>query len=218
MKTLINLFYPPQCPFCGVFHHENALCYNCWKSLHFLEVEFNAPYLTKKWFNSAYAILAYDGQVGEAIQSLKYKRQFDLVRIFAGLMVSRIKQLSSYDLYDLIIPVPLNWQRLIWRGYNQAGLLARTVAKQLSINYDWSILKRKKNIPAQVGLGRNRRLLNVKQAFDVRSSRTSKLEDKSILLIDDVMTTGATANECAKVLVKNGKCGRVDVLTIARTL
>ncbi|MFH1874979.1 MAG: ComF family protein [Pseudomonadota bacterium] len=215
MKSLLNLFFPQQCLFCDIFQDKDILCSNCLESLHFLESEFNAPYLRQRWFNQAYSVLAYEGQVVQAIASLKYKRQFHLIRFFVDLLAAKLTQMPSYD---LIVPVPLHWYRLISRGYNQAGLLSKAVGKKMQLKYDLFALKRSRNIPAQVGLGREERLKNVTQAFMVRPNRVSRLAGKSILLLDDVMTTGATVNECAKVLVKNGKCGKVDILTVARTL
>ena len=124
---------------------------------------------------------------------------------------------------DLIVPVPLHVKKLKKRGFNPSFLLVKDWIRiaeflhvkvpDIPINID--VLERKRWTEPQTGLGRKERLANVKNAFHIKNG--SKINGKSILIVDDVYTTGATVNECAKVLLKGG-AGQVDVLTLARAI
>jgi ComF family protein len=116
---------------------------------------------------------------------------------------------------DLLVPVPLHRKRLRERGFNQALLLARELSRQTQIPYEARILQKKKATPPQVQLNGEEREEGVKGVFHV--TRRDGVEGKTILLIDDVYTTGATVNECSKVLIRGG-AKRVDVLTLAHTM
>jgi len=124
---------------------------------------------------------------------------------------------ASFNIHDfsLIMPVPLHPARLRERGFNQSVLLAREIARRLSIPLDFMTLKRYIYTEPQVHLGKKERASNVKGAFDVAD--TGKIVDRNILLVDDVYTTGSTVQECARVLVKNG-ASSVAVLTLARVV
>lgn len=215
MRFLLDVIYPPRCPFCNILREDSCVCPNCLESLIFLDTDFNDPRLDKIWFNRARSIFAYEGVAAQAIHGFKYSLRFDLVSVFTKLLLDKAQHMGTYD---IILPVPLHWRRLFRRGYNQSALLARGLAKKLKIKCDLFGLKRVKFASPQVGMDREERLASIKGSFDIRSKRVSDFESKSLLLIDDVLTTGATANECAKVLVKKGRCGKVDILTIARTV
>ncbi len=117
--------------------------------------------------------------------------------------------------YDVIIPVPLHIGRLRWRGFNQAAMLAVTVARRIDRPLDLRTLVRVRDTPPQTRQNRGERIKNLKRAFAVR--RPARIASRRILLIDDVMTTGATADECARTLLAAG-ARRVDVLTLARAV
>ncbi len=117
--------------------------------------------------------------------------------------------------YDVIIPVPLHRGRLRWRGFNQAAMLAVAVARQIRCPLDLSTLVRVRPTAPQTRQNRVDRVKNLKRAFAVRRPR--RVASRRILLIDDVMTTGATADECARTLIAAG-ARRVDVLTLARAV
>jgi ComF family protein len=116
---------------------------------------------------------------------------------------------------DVVIPVPLHNRRLWWRGFNQAALLAMTIARRLEKPLDVKSLARSKMTPPQTSQDHDARRRNVRRAFAV--ARPASVKGKRILLIDDVMTTGATVDECARMLMASG-AARVDVLTLARVL
>jgi ComF family protein len=215
MRFFFDLLYPSRCPLCDELYSERKICDGCFSSLHFLEGDFTAPHLDRVWFDRARSCFAYEGHVAKAVHFLKYSWRFDLIFFFVDMLEQDARKMG---VYDLIMPVPLHWKRLWRRGYNQSALLARSLGKKLGIKTDCHSLKRIRNIPAQVGLDREERLKNVKGAFAIHPKRIEQLTGSKILLIDDVLTTGATVNECAKVLKKEARCADVNVITIARTL
>jgi ComF family protein len=115
--------------------------------------------------------------------------------------------------YDIVIPVPLHRTRLRWRGFNQAALLGAALARRLNCSLDVVTLARVRATASQTERDRAQRTRNVRDAFAVR--RPSRVAGQRVLLVDDVMTTGATADECARVLRAAGAL-RIDVLTLAR--
>jgi ComF family protein len=116
---------------------------------------------------------------------------------------------------DIIIPVPIHFLKRIKRKYNQSELLAMELSKLSGVLYEPRILRKIKSTVQQEGLSRKKRLKNVKGSFGVQAAYSHLLEGKKVILADDVMTTGATANECSKVLKKHGAT-EVTVLTVAR--
>ncbi|ESP62901.1 Competence protein F, phosphoribosyltransferase domain, protein YhgH [Smithella sp. ME-1] len=117
--------------------------------------------------------------------------------------------------YSLIIPVPLHIKRLRERGFNQSLILARAIGKKRQIPVNFSLLKRRKFTTTQTGSNRNERKQNIKGAFEV--SDKNKIKGENVILIDDVYTTGATVNECAKTLIEAG-VRKISALTLARVL
>ena len=129
-----------------------------------------------------------------------------LGRLAAGLLT------ETASLYDAVVPVPLHWTRFLRRGYNQSALFAEELSRWTGIPVR-RMLRRKRRTPRQAFLTRNERNLNIRGAFSIFDSTAA--EKRSILLVDDVMTTGATLGEAAGVLLNSG-AARVDVLVIAR--
>ncbi|MDO9586121.1 MAG: ComF family protein, partial [Syntrophales bacterium] len=117
--------------------------------------------------------------------------------------------------YSLIMPVPLHPKRLRQRGFNQAAILAREISRRFSITLDFSSLERVVFTDSQASLGKEKREINVKAAFAVADP--GKITGQKIILVDDVLTTGSTAKECARALLKH-KAEQVAVLTLARTV
>lgn len=215
-----NALYPPRCPFCDAFvGAHDFICEACLPRILRLEADAQFSHLAKIWFARCRSIFAYEDPVKNAIHGLKYSERFDLVRYFGSELSSEAQKIGEFD---VIMPVPLHPARLRERGFNQSALLARRLGKILQKPCDVDSLKRTKNIVPQVGLERKARLANIKGAFEIlpkaqRLKPNAKSEGKSVLLIDDVVTTGATANECARVLLKAG-AETVSVLSIARAL
>jgi ComF family protein len=160
-------------------------------------------------FDAAYCCSSYEGVARELIQLLKYGR----IATLAGPMGQRLAtSLPRDQRFDAIVPVPLHWRRRWQRGFNQSELLAREIARRSAIPV-LNALKRVRATDPQVGLSNSRRRSNVAGAFVVKSVQA--ISGKRILLVDDVMTTGATASACAAALKKGG-AAHVAVLTLAR--
>lgn len=163
-------------------------------------------------YTRAWTLYPYTPPLQDAIRLLKYQGTVSLVRPLADLMLTALPQL---DAIDLIVPVPLHHARLCQRGFNQALLLADRIGRHLNISLCYTNLVRITAAPPQTTLSRKSRLKNLRHAFAVR--HPAQLMNKRILLIDDVFTTGTTANECAKSLRRSGSAD-VFVLTLARTI
>jgi ComF family protein len=160
-------------------------------------------------FDRAASFGMYEGTLRSLIHLFKYSGMKPLARPLASYLQ---RAMSIDDSYDAVVAVPLYWRRRWTRGFNQAELLARHVAKQRRIPL-LSALRRKRATATQAGLASAGRRRNVAGAFVLKPNQN--LAGKKILLIDDVMTTGATASACASVL-KRGGAKSVSLLTLAR--
>jgi ComF family protein len=151
----------------------------------------------------------------KAVHLFKYQGKPALGKVLGKWMAAFGAHLLDDCTYDFLMPVPLHPQRLRERGYNQALHLCTWVHSIHEIPIDYLSLRRIRHTIPQVGLDRQARKRNIKGAFALKAPKT--VEDLSVLLVDDVYTSGATVNECAKVLTRAGaRC--VDVLTLARAL
>ena len=166
-------------------------------------------------WDGARAALVYDDISRRPILSLKRGGRRDGLAIMAGWMATAGKQIL--DGADLLVPVPLHYTRLAQRGYNQAGWLAQSLARRANIPVSVDALKRTKATPSQGGLSASARRRNVAGAFDLRPGRVGRVAGKRIVLVDDVLTTGATLSGCTRALKKGG-AARVDVLVLARVV
>ena len=167
--------------------------------------------LTAPPFEQALSALTYAGQVRTAIHRFKYGGETRLVKVFASLMQGSLDDLNCASI-DLVMPIPLHRRRLTERGFNQSLLLARMLAKKAGVAIDYKSLKRVRHTTPQVELSAKERTTNVKDAFELSGSL--QLKAKTVLIVDDVYTTGSTIRECAKILKKAG--ARVVALTLAR--
>jgi ComF family protein len=166
-------------------------------------------------FDSARAYTEYTGLARDAVLAFKYGGKPGLSRGIANLIADWAAAVVHEEGGDVLVPVPLHGARLKERGYNQAALLAARLAGPLGLPVDYATLRRLRPTARQSDLERADRFLNVKDAFGF--SGTRPFEKRSVVLVDDVLTTGATASECAKA-IKRGGAKRVLVLTFARTL
>lgn len=160
-------------------------------------------------FDAAYSFGAYEGVLRDLIHLFKYARIRPLAKPLSALLVSAIPRDQAFD---AVVPVPLHWRRRFTRGFNQSRLLAAAVAQRYGVAVT-DALRRGRATPAQAGLTNARRRENVAGAFTVR--RKAAVAGRRVLLVDDVMTTGATATACATALKRAG-ARRVALLTLAR--
>lgn len=234
LKALPDRIFPALCEGCDSPVSQNGtLCGTCWSSVRFLEAplcpvmgtpfthDFGAHFLSAEAiadpppFRRLRSVACHDGSARHAGISLKYYDRLDLAPWMARWM-QRAGQELLEDC-DVIIPVPLHRKRLWKRRYNQAAELARVLAKFSGKTYDPSALQRIKDTRQQAELSQSERLRNVAGAFRVPQAGRSSVQGRSVLLIDDVYTTGATVKAACFALLKAG-AGSVDVLTFGRVL
>ena len=165
------------------------------------------------WFDAVYCVTVYKDVIRKLIHRFKYDRKEALSVPLGNNMIEWSKARGVMSNVDLIVPVPLFWQKRVKRGFNQSGLIAKRLANHYSIPISINNLKRVRNTETQTNLTRNQRIENVKDAFAIKKS--SMFSGKNVLLVDDVMTTGVTASECARILKENGT-RKVYVLILAR--
>lgn len=234
-STLFQFILPPQCPCCEKFLEggQQGICSKCLSEIHWIEPPFcpicGIPFISKEvenhpcgacmthrnYFTMARALGTYEGSLQEAIHHWKYEGKTNLTPFFAEWMAEGVERYWEPDFFDLLIPVPLYPQRLRERGFNQALLLVKELSWRTGIPYRKTILQKKKPTVPQVNLSGVEREKGLRGAFHVIEKE--ELVGKSILLVDDVYTTGATVNECSKVLSRGG-AKRVDVLTLAHAV
>lgn len=216
IAAIMRFVYPPRCALCDTVLDDadaaSRWCIPCARSLRRLEGDFTAVHLDRVWFDRARSVVSYEGPIRDAIHGFKYGERLDLTRVFVELLDHDARWFGPLD---MVVPVPLHPARLRRRGYNQAALIARGLARRLLLPCDTRSLVRVREVGPQVERERKGRLTAVKGIFHVR--RPHAVKKRRVLLIDDVLTTGATVNECARALKKAGATG-VYVLTIARTL
>lgn len=203
MKTKRNL--PPFCFRCGRHLDRNNLTKNI------------CPSCIRKplYFDRAFSPYIYEGVIKELIHAFKYKGKDYLARTLSKAMIEFIKEYTiPLDFIDLIVPMPLHNARLRERDFNQAKILSDYIAKEFNKTISDTILVRKRNTVTQTDLEPAERLKNVKDCFSVNYKVNLNLKEKNILLIDDVLTTGATASEAALTL-KSAGANTVFVLTLA---
>jgi len=194
-------------------NNDGFLCDPCRSRLQFLSTPAHLPSLKKCFFETAHSSVAYQGLSLELIHRYKYHHQFYLIPLFAHFLESTALDWNRYDSFAY---VPSHWWQRLRRGFNPSHLLAHELAKKKSKPICHALKKTKRTQP-QAKLSKEARLENVKETFFIRPNQKSEVADKTFLLIDDVLTTGSTVNECARALKKSG-AKQVDVLTLARAL
>lgn len=183
-----------RCPICALPTPQAQVCGACLKQ---------APY-----FDATAAVWRYDFPLDRMIQSLKYSRRLASVDFFGAALMALPRSSA-----DVILPVPLSAQRLAQRGFNQSVEIARPLARQLGIPLELKNIHRYRDTTPQASLPWKERAKNIRHAFECKVG----LNGKTVLVIDDVMTTGATLNELARTLKAHG-AARVENCVLARTL
>jgi ComF family protein len=231
LARVLDLLFPPRCPSCLRRSERVELCGECLAAIRLVAsplcpccgLSFAgvgpdhrcARCLRRRpRFDRARACAVYRSghptPVIDMIHRFKYGREVGLGPVLGGFLADRCPLPVDHD---IVIPVPLHIDRLRWRGFNQAAVLARAVARRHRRPIDAWVLARRDPTSPQVGLDAADRLRNVRGAFAVRDA--AAVCRRSVLLIDDVMTTGATVDECARTLRRAG-ARRVDVAVLAR--
>ena len=233
-RALVHTILPPTCLACRKpSGATGGLCAKCWQGAGFIERPYCERLGTPFPFDSGASLIspaafaeppAYDraraamrfGDVArDLVHLLKYGDRLDLIKPFGNWMTRSGAELLAEA--DALIPVPLHWTRLFQRRFNQSAELARAISRQTKVPVIDDALIRVRATPPQVGLARDERAKNVHGAFSVEAGAKPKLRKLRIVLIDDVLTTGATANACARMLRRAG-ASHIDVLTLARVV
>ena len=234
-RWLLDLIFPPVCPVCqSLFDGQGkdlVICPACRKAIRPVHPPFcprcGLPYPSgkahlcapclqeRRYFAIHRTCASYEGALKEAIHRFKYEGVFPLRRVLGDLLQPTLKAMRREHPVDVLLPVPLHIRRLRERGYNQALLLVRELSKRTGIPYQERALAKIKDTPVQISLKKRERGKNLKGVFQVTDQEA--IQGKSIVLVDDVYTTGATVNECARALLKAG-AKQVAVLTVARAL
>jgi len=218
---LASIVLPRDCFLCDAASDDKFLCANCEASLARLPVNHcevcalptplgdacGACLKTRPAFDATHARFVYDFPLNELIQSLKYQRRLASVEFLAQALISLIHDARP----DVIVPVPLASARLAFRGFNQSIELARPLAARLQMKIARTMVVRSRDTVPQVSLPPKERAKNIRNAFECNAD----LSGKTVWVIDDVMTTGATLNELARVLKLQGAV-RVENFVVAR--
>jgi ComF family protein len=233
-RAVLDIALPPLCPSCREPLADGALCAACWSRLSFIAPPFCArlgiPFAHDPGqgllsmqaiahppsYDRARAAVRYDEVARALVHALKYGDRLDLAPTMGRWMARAGRELLQDC--DALVPVPLHWRRLWARRFNQSAALAQVIAADRSgIAVAHSALARIKSTLQQVGLSKSQRAENVQGAFRVPTERRSEVAGRRLILVDDVMTSGATAEACARALLRAG-AARVDVLVFARVV
>lgn len=234
LRGLVGSIYPPTCIACQAATGEaQALCPACWRGIGFIErpycerlgtpfpIDLGAGLVSPAAmaeppvFARARAVCRFDGTARELVHRLKYGDRVELALALGPMMAQAGRELTAEA--DLILPVPLHRTRLWRRRFNQAAALAHIVARETGLPLAATALARIRPTRQQVGLTRHQRAQNLQGAFQVPPAMGGHIADRRILLVDDVLTTGATVNAASRALLRAGATA-VDVLTFARVV
>ena len=215
VSKILNLIYPQICGMCGKIN-KNSLCKKCEIELK-KQVENqiinNGEEIQDKYFNELMYIFKYEGQIRKLILDYKFNEKSYLYLTFVNFLLKNKKIFENIKNYDTIIPVPISKKRKKTRGYNQSLLIARKIAELTDLELMNNCLVKTKNIIEQSKLNKEDRIQNIQGVYELKSKQL--IENKNILLIDDIYTTGSTVNECSKIL-KQGNPKKIGILVLAK--
>jgi len=234
LRLVLDFVLPPLCPSCREPLSESAgLCAPCWSKLSLIEPPYCArlgiPFVYDQGpgllsmeamanppaYDRARAAVRYDDVARTLVQSLKYSDRLDLAPIMGRWMARAGRALLSDA--DALVPVPLHWRRQWARRFNQSAALAGVISALGNVPVVHGGLKRVRATPQQVGLSKTERADNVQGAFRVPAERKADIAGRRVVLIDDVLTSGATVDACARALLRAG-VAHIDVLVFARVV
>ncbi len=231
---LVETIYPARCMACpSETITPMGLCGSCWGETHFFEgavchycgvsvptaadpsekVVCDSCHRHPPGWDMGRSAIAYEGRGRQIAMAFKHADRLDMARTLAAWMTQAGSDILSPDM--LVVPVPLHWSRLLRRRYNQAAVLAQHVADTSGADYAPELVKRRYATPSLQGKTRGERHDVLSNAMTVLPANVSSVTDRSVLLVDDVLTTGATLSACTEVCRKAG-AANVSVLTLAR--
>lgn len=211
--NIINSLFPQVCGICGKLN-KDELCNTCKIKLE--KIAKNR--IIKKesqdmYFNELIYIFKYEGIIRKLILDYKFNEKPYMHTCFVNFILNNKEIIGKLQSYDIIIPVPISKKRMKERGYNQSLLIAKKISKCVKAKLQTKCLFKKKDIIEQSKLNKQQRKQNIQNVYELQDGII--LNNKRILLIDDIYTTGSTVNECAKVIYK-AKAKKIDVLVLAK--
>jgi ComF family protein len=232
-KLALDIVLPTLCVACREPVDGEGVCAECWGKLSFIAPPFcprlGIPFVydpgpdmlsmeaiaNPPAYTRARAAVRYDDVARTLVHALKYQDRTDLAPAMGRWMARAGRELL--DDADVLVPVPLHWRRAWRRRYNQSGALARVIERQNGVKVAAEALRRIRPTEQQIGLSRPQRASNVQGAFKVTPDRQVLIAGRRVVLIDDVLTSGATVDACARALLR-AKAASVDVLVFARVV
>lgn len=206
-ERLMNVVYPPKCIFCGqLLEHDVALhiCSSCYEKLPFAKETLLTTTQDGEISScdGAISVFQYTGMVKDSLIRFKFYNKPGYYRTYARLIAYRLNKVADVKEYGLVLSVPLHRKKEASRGYNQAFLVSKALSRELKLIECSGLLKRSKYTETQRLLDKQQRNRNVKGAFTVAAFKNIK--GKSVLLVDDILTTGSTVEECSRMLKQAG--------------
>ena len=232
-QAVLDLTLPTLCLNCREPVAGDGLCAACWSQLGFIEPPYcerlGIPFVydpgpgllsmqaiaAPPAYARARAAVRYDEVARSLVHALKFHDRVELAPTMGRWMARAAAPLIAET--DLIVPVPLHWRRGFSRRYNQSGALALAISRASGRPLAGDVLRRIRPTAHQIGLSRAERAANVQGAFRVPPERASAVQGRRILLVDDVLTSGATADACARALLR-AKAASVDLVVFARVV
>ena len=232
-KLALDVALPTLCVACREPVDGEGVCASCWAKLSFIAPPYcprlGIPFVYDPGpdmlsmeaiadppaYARARAAVRYDEVARTLVHALKYQDRTDLAPMMGRWMARAGRELLAET--DMLIPVPLHWRRAWRRRYNQSGALGRAIQHHSKVKLRGDLLLRVRATEQQVGLSRAQRATNVQGAFEVSADRRSELAGRRVILIDDVLTSGATLDACARALLR-ARAAQVDVLVFARVV
>jgi len=234
LRFALDVALPPLCPSCRApLGDGHGLCAGCWAKLSFIEPPYCArlgiPFVydpgpgllsmeaiaNPPSYDRARAAVRYDDVARALVHKFKYSDHMELSGMMGQWMARAGRELTREA--DALVPVPLHWRRLWARRFNQSASLASAVSRAANVPVLYESLKRVRATPQQVGLDKGERAGNVSGAFRVPAERKADVSGRRLILVDDVLTSGATVDACARALLRAG-AAHVDVLVFARVV
>lgn len=203
-EKALDLIFPPTCEKCGKV--GKYICDGCYNELKKYEIQ-------NKYNSRAYYMYQYKDVIREMLINYKFNEKSYLCNLWAELILKNKNACSFLENCDIIIPVPLHRKRKMERGYNQTQLVTKQLEKQLNLIVNNKVLKKTKNIKPQSEKGYIERKEDIKGAYIVKNNKY--IINKTVLVFDDIYTTGSTTNECKKTLLKAG-AKSIKIFAIAK--
>lgn len=211
-KKIENFIFPPCCLICGKLG-KDIYCKECKKQI-YKKALFKVENKNELYFEKHIYIFLYKDIIRKLILDYKFNDKSYLYKIFLRIIIKNEKICGILKKYDIIIPVAIHKKRKKQRGYNQSELIAKQISKKIQkLKYESNILIKIKHTIPQSTLTKKQREQNIKNVYKIKNKE--KIENKKIILFDDIYTTGITANEISKILKENG-AKEILVLTIAK--